>query len=124
MSLTTCNTICLYLIISEAQFMLQPCVPIVFSRRSANSLWQHGENVLVQWRPDSSMLVIATSDSYLLFYKLTDNSAEGHGLYEQRDSPVTSLKRDSAELFIKEVIPALVLSFVSFFIAKRVRNLK
>ncbi|KAG5322043.1 RIC1 factor, partial [Acromyrmex heyeri] len=89
----------------------KPCVPIVFSKRSANSLWQHGENVLVQWRPDSSMLVIATSDSYLLFYKLTDNSAEGRGLYEQRDSPVTSLKRDSAELFIKEVIPSLVLSF-------------
>ena len=62
------------------------------------------------------MLVIATSDSYLLFYKLTDNSAEGRGLYEQRDSPVTSLKRDSAELFIKEVIPSLVLSFVSFVI--------
>lgn len=102
--------------ISDVQFMLQPCVPIVFSKRSANSLWQHGENVLVQWRPDSSMLVIATSDSYLLFYRLLDNSAEGRGLYEQRDSPVTSLKRDSAELFIKEVIPSLVLSFVSSLI--------
>jgi len=67
------------------------------------------------------MLVIATSDSYLLFYKLTDNSTEGRGLYEQRDSPVTSLKRDSAELFIKEVIPSLVLSFVSFVIIPHYR---
>ncbi|XP_072747704.1 guanine nucleotide exchange factor subunit Rich isoform X1 [Anoplolepis gracilipes] len=89
----------------------KPCVPIVFSRRSAVSLQKHGENVLVQWRPDSSMLVIATSDSYLLFYRLSDSSPEGRGLYEQRDSPVTSLKRDSAELFIKEIIPSLVLSF-------------
>lgn len=93
--------------------MLQPCVPIVFSRRSSDSLLKHGENVLVQWRPDSSMLVIATSDSYLLFYRLSDNSPEGRGLYEQRDSPITSLKRDSAELFIKEVIPSLILNFVS-----------
>ncbi|XP_050445282.1 guanine nucleotide exchange factor subunit Rich isoform X3 [Cataglyphis hispanica] len=58
----------------------KPCVPIVFSRRSAVSLQKH------------------------------DSSPEGRGLYEQRDSPVTSLKRDSAELFIKEVIPSLVLS--------------
>lgn len=89
----------------------KPCVPIVFSRRSTVSLRKHGENVLVQWRPDSSMLVIATSDSYLLFYRLSDSSSESRGLYEQRDSPVTSLKRDSAELFIKEVIPSLVLNF-------------
>lgn len=67
---------------------------------------------MLQWRPDSSMLVIATSDSYLLFYRLSDSGPEGRGLYEQRDSPVTSLKRDSAELFIKEVIPSLVLTFV------------
>ncbi|XP_017891417.1 guanine nucleotide exchange factor subunit Rich isoform X3 [Ceratina calcarata] len=89
----------------------KPCVPIVFIRRTADSLRKHGENVLLQWRPDSSMLVIATSDSYLLFYRLQDTGPEGRGLYEQRDSPVTSLKRDSAELFIKEVIPSLVLTF-------------
>ncbi|XP_031831561.1 guanine nucleotide exchange factor subunit Rich [Nomia melanderi] len=89
----------------------KPCVPIVFVRRTTDSLKKHGENILVQWRPDSSMLVIATSDSYLLFYRLSDSSPEGRGLYEQRDSPVTSLKRDSAELFIKEIIPSLVLTF-------------
>lgn len=91
-------------------------MPIVFSRRSTVSLQKHGENVLVQWRPDSSMLVIGTSDSYLLFYRLSDSSSENRGLYEQRDSPVTSLKRDSAELFIKEVIPSLILNFVSYII--------
>ncbi|XP_014479745.1 PREDICTED: guanine nucleotide exchange factor subunit Rich [Dinoponera quadriceps] len=89
----------------------KPCVPIVFSRRSETSLRKYGWNVLAQWRPDSSMLVIATSDSYLLFYRLSDSNPDGRGLYEQRDSPVTSLKRDSAELFIKEVIPSLVLNF-------------
>ncbi|XP_068967131.1 guanine nucleotide exchange factor subunit Rich [Bombus flavifrons] len=89
----------------------KPCVPIVFIRRTTDSLKKHGDNILVQWRPDSSMMVIATSDSYLLFYRLQDTSPEGRGLYEQRDSPVTSLKRDSAELFIKEVIPSLVLTF-------------
>ncbi|CAK9803891.1 Guanine nucleotide exchange factor subunit Rich [Anthophora plagiata] len=89
----------------------KPCVPIVFIRRTADSLKKHGDNILIQWRPDSSMLVIATSDSYLLFYRLQDTSPEGRGLYEQRDSPVTSLRRDSAELFIKEVIPSLVLTF-------------
>ncbi|XP_066582694.1 guanine nucleotide exchange factor subunit Rich-like isoform X2 [Prorops nasuta] len=89
----------------------KPCVPIVFNKRSPESLKKYGENVLVQWRPDSSMLVIATSDSYLLFYRLLDSSPVGHGLYEQKDSPVTSLRRDSAELFIKEIIPSLALNF-------------
>lgn len=62
------------------------------------------------------MLVIATSDSYLLFYRLLDSNPESRGLYEQRDLPGTSLKRDSAELFIKEVIPALVLNCVSIML--------
>lgn len=59
------------------------------------------------------LIYFQTTDSYLLFYRLQDTSPEGRGLYEQRDSPVTSLKRDSAELFIKEIIPSLVLTFVS-----------
>ncbi|XP_046425934.1 guanine nucleotide exchange factor subunit Rich [Neodiprion fabricii] len=88
----------------------KPCVPIVFVRRPQDSIIKYGENVLVQWRPDSSMLVIGTSDSYLLFYRLTEYRVEGRGLYEQKDSPVSSLRRDSAELFIKEVIPPIVLT--------------
>ncbi|XP_033223995.1 guanine nucleotide exchange factor subunit Rich isoform X2 [Belonocnema kinseyi] len=89
----------------------KPCVPIVFIRRPVDSINKYGDNILVQWRPDSSMLVVATSDSYLLFYRLSYNGPDAHGLYEQRDSPVTSLRRDSAELFIKEVIPSLTLNF-------------
>ncbi|XP_012281300.1 guanine nucleotide exchange factor subunit Rich [Orussus abietinus] len=89
----------------------KPCMPIVFTRRTLDSLRKYGENNLVQWRPDSNMLVVSTTDSYLLFYHLMDTSTDGHGLYDQKDSPVTSLKRDSAELFIKEIIPALSISF-------------
>lgn len=56
---------------------------------------------------------LQTNDSYLLFYRLVDGGTDGKGLYEQKDSPVTSLRRDSAELFIKEVIPVLTLTLVS-----------
>ncbi|KAK0096482.1 hypothetical protein PV326_005376 [Microctonus aethiopoides] len=97
---------------SLAIWYCKPCVPIVFSRRSKDSVERYGKNILVQWKPDSSMLTIATSDSYLLFYRVTDSSTDGRGLYEQKDSPVTSLRRDSAELFIKEIIPSLVVTFV------------
>lgn len=41
--------------------LLQPCVPIVFHRRSKESLEKIGYNVLVEWKPDSSMLVIAVN---------------------------------------------------------------
>ncbi|XP_011308460.1 guanine nucleotide exchange factor subunit Rich [Fopius arisanus] len=97
---------------SLAIWYCKPCVPIVFSRRTDDCIDKYGENSLVQWRPDSSMLVVTTSDSYLLFYRLSDTAGESRGLYEQKDSPVTSLRRDSAELFIKEVIPSLILVFV------------
>lgn len=40
--------------------------------------------------------------------------AEQKGLYVQTDSPQTNLRRDSAELFIKEIIPPLHLTLVSF----------
>ncbi|XP_044586463.1 guanine nucleotide exchange factor subunit Rich isoform X2 [Cotesia glomerata] len=90
----------------------KPCVPIVFHRRTEDSIEKYGENLLVQWKPDSSMLTVATTESYLLFYRLSDSGGDNHGLYEQKDSPVSSLRRDSAELFIKEVIPSLVLTFV------------
>lgn len=89
----------------------KPCLPIVFQRRTPDCLEKHGASILLEWRPDSSMLVIATSDSYLLFYKLFDQSNEVKSPYEQKDSPVNSLKRDSAELFFKESIPSILLKF-------------
>ncbi|XP_069682235.1 guanine nucleotide exchange factor subunit Rich isoform X2 [Periplaneta americana] len=87
----------------------KPCVPIVLHRRSCESIEDIGMNELVEWRPDSSMLVVATSGGYLLLYKL-GVVAEQKGLYEQVDSPHPNLRRDSAELFIKEVIPPLHLT--------------
>jgi hypothetical protein len=51
----------------------------------------------------------------LLLYKL-EVVAEQKGLYEQVDSPHPNLRRDSAELFIKEVIPCLHLTLVSQFV--------
>jgi hypothetical protein len=56
--------------------------------------------------------MLQTSGGYLLLYKL-GVVAEQKGLYEQVDSPHPNLRRDSAELFIKEVIPPLHLALVS-----------
>jgi hypothetical protein len=39
----------------------QPCVPVVLHRRSCESVEDIGMNELVEWRPDSSMLVVAVS---------------------------------------------------------------
>ncbi|KAJ8935417.1 hypothetical protein NQ314_012836, partial [Rhamnusium bicolor] len=86
-----------------------PCVPIVFHRRSIKSLDKFGTNVTAEWKPDSSMIVIATSEGHLLFYKLGVPS-DHKGLYVQTDSPHANLRRDSAELFIKETIPPLTLT--------------
>ncbi|KRT84788.1 hypothetical protein AMK59_2574 [Oryctes borbonicus] len=86
----------------------KPCVPIVFHRRSKESLEKIGYNVLVEWKPDSTMLVIATTEGHLLFYNV-DVVSDQKGLYIQMDSPHSNLRRDSAELFIKETIPPLSL---------------
>jgi hypothetical protein len=56
--------------------------------------------------------ILQTSGGYLLLYKL-GVVAEQKGLYEQVDSPHPNLRRDSAELYIKEVIPPLHLTLVS-----------
>ncbi|GLH13764.1 Guanine nucleotide exchange factor subunit Rich [Gryllus bimaculatus] len=90
----------------------KPCVPIVFHQRLHESVDAIGKNVLVEWRPDSSMLVVATVKGYLLLYKL-GVIADQKSLYEQIDSPNPNLRRDSAELFIKEVVPPLHLSLDS-----------
>ncbi|KAK5648957.1 hypothetical protein RI129_003849 [Pyrocoelia pectoralis] len=92
-----------------ALWFCKPCVPIDFHRRSLQSIQKFGVNVTVEWKPDSSMLVIVTSEGHLLFYNVSVNSDQ-KGVYVLRDSPHANLRRDSAELFIKEVIPALNLS--------------
>ncbi|PSN48149.1 hypothetical protein C0J52_08719 [Blattella germanica] len=67
---------CLYI------WFCKPCVPIVLHRRTYSSIEEFGTNNLVEWRPDSSMLVVSTYDGYLLFYKL-GVIAQQKGLYEQ-----------------------------------------
>lgn len=67
------------------------------------------------WRPDSTQIVVATTKSYLIFYQVSlspppsgSNSSQDT-LFEQHDS---GLKRQSAELYIKEKFPAIVVSFM------------
>lgn len=86
----------------------KPCVPIVFHQRTSKSLEKYGTNILAEWKPDSSMIVVVTSEGHLLYYKIGVVSDQ-KGLYMQTDSPQVNLRRDSAELFIKEVIPSLFL---------------
>ncbi|XP_014243624.1 guanine nucleotide exchange factor subunit Rich [Cimex lectularius] len=90
-------------------YYCKPCLLIVLHQRPKDSLEDIGMNELVEWRPDSSSLVVVTSCGYLLLYKVTYDP-DHKGLYEQIDPPQMSLRRDSAELFIKEIIPPLHLS--------------
>lgn len=92
-------------------YFCKPCLPIVIHRRSQESVEDIGTNELVQWKPDSSMLVVATSGGYLVYYRLNVDTSQ-KGVYQQVDSPQPNLRRDSAELFVKEVIPALYLNLI------------
>ncbi|XP_028025528.1 guanine nucleotide exchange factor subunit Rich isoform X2 [Bombyx mandarina] len=86
----------------------KPTLPIVYHKRSTESLQRLGVNVGVEWKPDSSMICISTSEGHLILYNvetLSDQTA-----YQQFDPPTASLRRDSAELFVKEVIPSLKIS--------------
>ena len=87
----------------------KPCVPIISHRRSRASIDIIGTNSLVVWRPDSSMLCVATTSGHLVFYNLvvlTDIAS----LYTQTDSDNPALRRDSDELYFKENVPPLVFS--------------
>lgn len=89
----------------------KPCVPIVSIRRTAASLQLRGPNHLVEWKPDSNALAVATADGTLLVYRVAV-AAEGQSIYNQIDPPTQNLKRDSAELFVKEAIPSLRLQLI------------
>lgn len=86
----------------------KPCVPVACLKRDDKSLNEHGENQEVEWKPDSSAIAITTSKGYLSFYDLSFLSDQQH-LYEQKDSSVPGLRRESAELFVKDSIPAFSL---------------
>lgn len=91
---------------SIAIYYCKPCLCIVIHRRNEESLKDIGNNEIVEWKPDSSSLVVATSLGCLLFYKVKFESTS-KGLYDLVDPPQANLRRDSAELFVKEVIPSL-----------------
>lgn len=58
------------------------------------------------------MLVVATTEGTLLIYTLGLLNPET-GVYNQVDSKFQNLKRDSAELFVKETIPNLTLKLTA-----------
>lgn len=87
----------------------KPCVPIAAKVRSLQCLEKHGQNTAVEWKPDSSMLLVVTTTGTLFMYTLIVSDAP-KGVYNQNDSPFSNLRRDSAELFLKETIPSLRLS--------------
>lgn len=86
----------------------KPLVPIAYQRRTPKSLEKEGSNKLLAWKPDSGMIVVATDTGYLKFYSLEVIESQ-KGVYNQVDPPLQNLRRDSAELFIKEIIPSLLL---------------
>ncbi|XP_050076499.1 guanine nucleotide exchange factor subunit Rich [Anopheles maculipalpis] len=91
----------------------KPCVPITSKLRSKECLEKYGINTNVEWKPDSSMLLVTTGSTAqggtLFMYTLIVNDTP-KGVYNQNDSPFANLRRDSAELFLKETIPCLKLS--------------
>ncbi|KAL1395671.1 hypothetical protein pipiens_011073 [Culex pipiens pipiens] len=87
----------------------KPCVPIAAKVRSAECLEKYGSNTTVEWKPDSSMLLVVTANGTLFMYTLIVSDTP-KGVYNQTDSPYSNLRRDSAELFLKETIPSLRLS--------------
>ncbi|XP_058057117.1 guanine nucleotide exchange factor subunit Rich isoform X1 [Anopheles bellator] len=91
----------------------KPCVPITNRSRNSKCIAKYGTNSNVEWKPDSSMLLVVTGGTSqggtLFMYTLIVNDTP-KGVYNQNDSPFTNLRRDSAELFLKEIIPCLKLS--------------
>jgi len=86
---------------------IKPCVPIISHRRPPDSLADIGRNVLVQWRPDSSMICVVTSRGHLVIYHIVVPT-DVKTLYEQVDGQ--HMRRESDELFMKECIPPLIFS--------------
>lgn len=88
-------------------FYAKPLIPITFHVRDDESLEKYGTNHHVIWKPDSSKLAVITSKGCLLFYEMVVDSNNTQGVFNQIDPPFANMKRDSAELFIKEVIPRM-----------------
>lgn len=63
-----------------AVWYCKPCVPITYHRRDEKSLQEFGKNKFLQWKPDSSKLVIAVSFMFndLIIIFLTAESLFAH----------------------------------------------
>lgn len=59
-----------------------------------------------------------TNEGALIIYDVQVNDDTNSGLYTQNDSPFNYLRRDSAELFIKETIPSLKLNVVKSWLIR------
>lgn len=46
---------------SLAVWYCKPCVPITFHGRDQKCIRENGQNAFLQWKPDSSKLVVAVS---------------------------------------------------------------
>ncbi|XP_068620754.1 guanine nucleotide exchange factor subunit Rich [Battus philenor] len=98
----------LFVSLNDDSFIIwfcKPTVPIVFHKRSTESLERLGINIGVEWKPDSSMICVSTSEGHLIIYNVEPQAEQT--AYNQFDPPTASLRRDSAELFVKEMIPSL-----------------
>jgi len=87
----------------------KPCVPIISHRRCPSSVSELGENKLIVWKPDSSMIAVATASGHIIFYNIVVYT-EVKSLYEQEDPSNPALRRESAELYFKENVPPLIFS--------------
>lgn len=92
-------------------YYCKPCLLLVLHRRKQQLLDEQGMNELVEWKPDSSALIVITSGGVILLYKVVCDP-NNRGAYEQIDPPQPNLRRDSAELFIKQVIPNINIDLV------------
>lgn len=104
------NLILIVTNVSLRIWFCKPCVEIVVYTRNKQSIESFGSNVCANWKPDSSIVAAQTCKDFLLFFKIgmKDPSDE---LFHQEDSNVAGFKRESAELFMQEKIPALYLVF-------------
>ncbi|XP_045104693.1 guanine nucleotide exchange factor subunit Rich-like isoform X1 [Portunus trituberculatus] len=87
----------------------RPCVPVVVHQRSEESISTIGTNQMLEWRHDSSMIVVGTNKNRLIFYSIVVDESRRE-VYEQRDPPNPTLKRESAELYSCEPIPPFMFS--------------
>lgn len=104
------NLILIVTNVSLRIWFCKPCVEIVIYTRNKQSIESFGYNICANWKPDSSIIVSQTSKDFLLFFRIgmKDPSDE---LFHQEDSTDGGFKRNSAELFMQDKIPALYLVF-------------